>query len=137
MLINACPNLRVLKITFNGRKKAYRLFDQIISKCSSLEIFFFNARLWGEPISISHLAPKICQNLKNLTQLNLPGWHILDHNLRLLKRRKPSLKIVRIHELILVSANVSESELQFFFNEFDIYQGYDAIEHYVGIIITQ
>ena len=45
--------------------------------------------------------------------------------------------MLRIHELMLVSANVSESELQIFFNEFDIYRGYDANDHYVSIEITQ
>ena len=138
LLINACPNLRVLKISLYGRKKAYCLFDQIISKCTSLEIFFFSSGLAvTEPISISNLAPKICQNLKNLTHLNLPGWHISDDNLKLLKQRKPSLRMVRVNHLMLVSANVLDSELQMFFNEFDNYCGYEAIENHFGIQITK
>ena len=114
---------------------AYHLFDQIISKCTSLEIFHFNTGLIGEPISINHLAPKICRNLKHLKQINLPGWHISDRSLRQLKKRKPSLKMVRVHKRMLVSADVSESECQSFFNEFDIVLEYDFEEDYLGIEI--
>ena len=119
---------------------AYSLFHQIISKCKSLEIFYFNSGLSTyieEPISINHLAPKICRNLKHLKQLNLPGWHISEHSLRQLKKRKPSLKMVRVHKRMLVSVDVSESECQSFFNEFDIVLEYDFVQDYLEIEIFQ
>ena len=43
--------------------------------------------------------------------------------------------MVRVHKRMLVSVDVSESECQSFFNEYDIVLEYDFEEDYLGIEI--
>ena len=45
--------------------------------------------------------------------------------------------MVRVHKRMLVSADVSESECQSFFNEYDIVLEYDFVQDYLEIEIFQ
>ena len=113
-MIKACPNLTVLKICSQGGKLAHYLVEKIILKCKKLEIFTFELERYVEPVSINRLVSKMSQNLVHLKQLFLPDLYLSNNNVRLLTKNIPTLKLVRVHDRMFVSASVSHSELQNF-----------------------
>ena len=129
-MINACPNLTVLKLDSYDSKEAHRssahsLFEKIILKCKKLEIFNFSLGSCEEPVSINCLASEISQNLVNLKQLYLPDWYLSANNVRLLTKNIPSLKMVRVHDRMFASASVTQSELSNFAKGSDFYNQFE------------
>ena len=124
-MINACPNLTVLKIScFRVRDTAeeiHHLFKQIILKCKKLEIFNFAMNKCEEPVSINHLASEMSKNLVHLKQLYLPNSILSDYYVRLLRKNIASLKIVRVYDGMFVRANVTQTEMSNFFKDFQTY----------------
>ena len=110
-LINACPNLTVLKIESMFDNGMYLFLQQIISKLKKLETLFIEHGYCDEPVSINHLASKMCQNLRHLKQIYLPALTLSDYNVRLMSRNIPSLRLVRVHNRLFISDGVSQSEL--------------------------
>ena len=124
-MINACPNLTVLKMTCYSKndtaEEIHHLFKQIILKCKKIEIFNFAMDEYEEPVSINHLAEEMSKNLVHLKQLYLPNWILSDYYVRLLRKNISSLKIVRVYDGMFVRANVTQTEMSNFFKDFHTY----------------
>ena len=124
-MIKACPNLQVLNLISSGSEKVHHLLKEIIMKCKNLEIFTFRLGHCEEPVPINCLTSEISQNLVNLKQLYLPDWYLSANNVRLLTKNIPSLKMVRVHDRMFVSATVTQSELSNFAKGSDFYNSFE------------
>ena len=102
------------------------LFEQIILKCKNLKEFSFEVISHQDlqPVSINHLVSKMSLNLVHLRQLYLPDWYLSENNVRLLTKNIPSLKMVRVHDHMFVSAKVSTSEFNNFIKVSDYFASF-------------
>ena len=141
MIIDACPNLTVLKINCDDVRSSKKLFEDAVSKCKKLVVFYFKLRRWNkESPSFRLQIYGMLQNLKrahlkHLRQLFLPDCNISDYDVRLMIKNIPSLEIIVVHSGMFVSANVTQSTLNSFLKDSDVF--YHFKEKRQGIVETE
>ena len=109
-MINACPNLRVLKIESETREMSADLLELVILNCKKLEILTFKIRNCREPVPINHLYFKITFNLENLKLLYLPEFYLSDLNVKCVLTNN-RIKFIKVQNRFYVNSDATSSDL--------------------------
>ena len=131
VMIDACPNLTVLKINSEDECWPKKLFEDAILKCKKLEVFYFTL---GRRVKPHTFKPKIYEMSQNLKQLFLPDCSISNYNVRLMIKHIPSLEIVVVHSGMFVSTSVTQTTLNDFLKDSVVFNHFK--EKRQGIVET-